>query len=142
MRFVPEHHCPKVLSEKSQRRIQLYLLKSSPNTATTFFSKMYKISSRNVSPSAGVHWHGSYSNARCTSHFIRTHGKTLRATQSANLNLEMTEILNRQEKNWSIWNSLPEIKIPVDLQAKKLHSIIFFRTICLVSENVIFVVIY
>ena len=98
MRSVPEHHCFKVLSEKSQRRIQLYLLKSSPNTATTFFSKMYKISSRNVSPSAGVHWHGSYSNARCTSHFIRTHGKTLRATQSANLNLEMTEILNRQEK--------------------------------------------
>ena len=141
MRSVPEHHCPKVLSEKSQRRIQLYLLKSSPNTATTFFSKMYKISSRNVSPSAGVHWHGSYSNARCTSHFIRTHGKTLRATQSANLNLEMTEILNRQEKNWSVWNSWLEIKIPVDLQAKKLPSM-NFHSYYLLSENVIFVVIY
>mgnify|MGYP000715975631 CR=1 FL=1 len=136
MRSVPEHHCFKVLSEKSQRRIQLYLLKSSPNTATTFFSKMYKISSRNVSPSAGVHWHGSYSNARCTSHFIRTHGKTLRATQSANLNLEMTEILNRQEKNWSVWNSWLEIKIPVDLPSMN------FLSYYLLSENVIFVVIY
>ena len=112
-----------------------------PKAATTFFSNMYKILSRNVSPSAGIHWHGSYSNARCTSHFIRTHGKTLRATQSENLNLEKTEILNRQEENWSVWNSGLEIKIPVDLQAKKLPSMNFL-SYYLLSENVIFVVIY
>ena len=51
------------------------------------------ILSRNVSPPPCVRWHESLDNTQCASHVIRTHRKTLRATQSANLNLEMTEIL-------------------------------------------------
>ena len=61
-------------------------------------SKVDKILSRNASPTASVRWHGSLDNTWCASHVIRIHRKTLRATQSANLNLEMTEILYQLEE--------------------------------------------
>ena len=145
MPAVEERHHPnatqfvlaKILSAKPQRRIKLYLLKHwFPLTLQLCFSKMHKILSRNVSPPPGVRWYASLHNTQCASHVIRTHRKTLRATQSANLNLEMTEILCQLKENndWSFWLT---IKIPVDLKPKKLPSINFLSNE-LLPANAIF----
>ena len=105
------------------------------------FSKMYKISRRNVSPSAGVLWHGSFDDTRCTSHFIRILGKTLRATQSANLNLEMTEILYQLGKIDLFGNPGLQLKCPSIWKLRNLPSMNILSNY-LPRENVIFMVIF
>lgn len=98
---------------KGTEKNQVVLAEKFPATLQRRFSKMYKISSRNVSPSAGILWHCSFDNTRCTSHFITTHEKTstLRATQSANLNLKMTEIVYQLEKKIHHFG-IPGLKCP------------------------------
>ena len=109
---------------KATEKNQVALAKTFPLTLELCFSKMHKIFSRNVSPPPGVRWYASLHNTQRASHVITTHRKTLRATQSANLNLEMTEILCQLKEN-NVWNFWLKIKIPVDLKPKKLPSINF-----------------
>ena len=83
---------------KATEKNQVVLEETFPSTLQLRFSKLYKISSRNISPPPGVRWHDCLDNTQGASQVILTHWKTLRATQSANLNLGMTQILYQVEE--------------------------------------------